>query len=88
MTLRSAYDAALEYIRRVLLAIDELTNTVLDGQPGDSISHRTAVAASHGKRWGCILCRLFDLFEANHCAKSIAAYDAQVEAEAEDIAKK
>jgi hypothetical protein len=75
-------------MRRIFLAADELVNTILDGEPGDSISHRAAVAATENKRWGCILCRIIEIFEKNHCTKSIAAHDAQVKMEADSIVKK
>lgn len=87
MDLHTIYDRTLEYIRRVLLALDMFGNVVFGGQPGDSISHRAAVARDGGRKWGCVLCWLLDCFIPHHCDQSIASFDAQVESEAEAIAK-
>lgn len=85
MDIHTIYDRGLEYIRRCLLALDMFGNTILGGQPGDSISHRAAVARDGGQTWGCVLCRLLDRFIPHHCDQSIASFNAQVEAEAEAI---
>lgn len=71
----------MSYIEDVLLGLDEFANTLTGGQPGDTISHRAAVARNNGERWGCWLCAFLNLFQADHCDKTIAAYDAQVESE-------
>lgn len=40
--------------------------------PGMTISARAATARDHGHRWGCILCRLLDWLDANHCDGAVA----------------
>lgn len=59
------------YFWNLLIAIDQLANTLLAGDPDETISSRAAKAARKGERWGCVLCRLLDVFDNNHCEKSI-----------------
>lgn len=63
------------YVFNLLIAIDQLANTVLAGNPDETISSRAhkAVLKSRqtGKTWGCVLCRILDLVDPNHCAKSV-----------------
>lgn len=76
-TLHSIYDATLEYLRRVLVAFDMLCCVIFGGQSGDTISYTAAVAQLHGEKWGCVLCRILNLFQKNHCQDTIAANDKQ-----------
>ena len=76
-TLHSIYDATLEYLRRVLLAIDMLICVLFGGQPGDTISYTAAVAMVNKKRWGILMCRFLNLFQANHCELTIQYNDHQ-----------
>ena len=59
------------YFWNILIAIDQLANTLLAGDPDETISSRAAKAHKKGKRWGCILCRLLDIVDKNHCEKSV-----------------
>ena len=77
MTFRSAYDATLEYIRRVLVGFDMFCNTITGGEPGDTISYRSAVAQSEGREWGCLMCDFLNLFQKNHCGLTLEADDNQ-----------
>ena len=77
MTLHAAYDATLEYLRRVALGLDLFASTISGGEPGDTISLRAAVARNENKRWGCVLCKFLNIFQADHCGKTILADDAQ-----------
>ena len=61
----------MAYLKNVLIGIDQLTNTVIGGDPDETISSRAAKAARKGKRWGCVLCRFLSLFEKDHCEKSL-----------------
>jgi hypothetical protein len=85
MSARGVYDATLEYIRRVLLGLDEFGNTLAGGQPGESVSYRAAVARNNGEKWGCVFCQFLNLFQTDHCDKAVAAFDAQVEQAAQEI---
>ncbi len=71
----AAYDATLEYVRRLLVSIDMLCNVIIGGQPGDTMSYRAAVARANGSRFGCIFCKFLDLFQQNHCSITMASDD-------------
>ncbi len=60
-----------EWGRNLLLGLDQLANAVLRGDPDETISSRAAKAQARGKTWGCVLCRVLDVFDRDHCAKSI-----------------
>lgn len=59
------------YALNVLVSLDQLINTLLWGDPDETISSRAGKAALRGKRWGCVLCKLLDKLESGHCNKSI-----------------
>jgi hypothetical protein len=60
-----------DYFLRILISIDQLANTILGGNEDETISSRAAKAKLQGKRWGCVLCKLLDKLDKNHCEKSI-----------------
>ena len=53
------------------IAHDQLANTAFGGNEDETISSRAGKAARAGKRWGCVLCKLLDKFDPEHCEKSI-----------------
>lgn len=58
----------------VAVANDQTLNAALVGRPGsedETISSRAGKARIAGKRWGCILCRLLDKIDPQHCEKNI-----------------
>jgi hypothetical protein len=55
---------------RVLIAFDMFMNAVFRGKTGQTISSRAADARSTGKAWGCVLCRLLDRLDNQHCEKA------------------
>ena len=59
------------YLFNLLISADQFFNTVLGGNPDETISSRAAKAKPSGKKWGCVLCKLLDKFDKNHCEKSI-----------------
>lgn len=59
------------YLWNVLIAVDQLGNALAAGDPDETISSRAGKAQRAGRRWGCILCRMLDWFERDHCAKSM-----------------
>lgn len=61
------------YAFNLLIALDQLTNTIFAGDPDETISSRAAKAARRGRRWGCILCRILHILHPEHCEKSIEA---------------
>lgn len=56
---------------RLAVSYDQLANTMLGGSEDETISSRAGKAARKGRRWGCVLCRLLDWFQPNHCEMSI-----------------
>lgn len=50
---------------------DLLGNIAFNGEPGEYISSRAGKQARQGRRWACVLCRLLDFIDPNHCEKSI-----------------
>lgn len=55
---------------RLAVAYDQLANTATGGSEDETISSRANRAMLKGQKWGCVLCKLLDRFEKNHCAKS------------------
>ena len=66
--------AALTGSRRawtLAVAHDQLANAAFGGHEDETLSSRAGKAAHEGKRWACVLCRLLDRLDPNHCEKSI-----------------
>lgn len=59
------------YFWNILIALDQFGNALFAGDPDETISSRAGKAMREGKAWGCVLCRVLNLFENEHCAKSI-----------------
>lgn len=59
------------YLVNLLIAIDQFGNALFAGDPDETISSRAGKAARRGRRWGCVLCRVLDVFDRDHCEKSI-----------------
>ncbi|ALF01681.1 hypothetical protein CPT_Percy47 [Caulobacter phage Percy] len=59
------------YFWNLLIALDQLLNTLLAGNPDETLSSRAYKASLKGKAWGCILCKLLDKIDKNHCAESV-----------------
>jgi hypothetical protein len=62
-----------KYLFSLLVAIDQFVNALLGGYADETISYRSAVAMRRGERWGCVLCKLLDKIDPDHCAKTIVA---------------
>ena len=60
-----------QYIWNLLVAVDQFINTLFGGYPDETISSRAAKQHRKGKRWACILCRLLDVVDKDHCEKNI-----------------
>jgi hypothetical protein len=60
------------YVWNVLISIDQLANTLLGGDPDETLSSRMGKAIAAGR---CKLCRpvcwLLHLLDKNHCHNSI-----------------
>lgn len=58
------------YLLRVLIAGDQLINTLLGGDPDETLSDSLHRHNVEGKRFACVICGFLDLFERDHCRKS------------------
>ena len=58
------------YIHRVLIGLDMFANTLINGHPSETISSRSARAATEGKVWGKVVSKGLDLFQKDHGAKA------------------
>jgi hypothetical protein len=72
------YSAKDGYVKNVLVTLDCLGNTILLGDPDETISSRSAKAQAYeqGKsppvyRWGCRMCSFLAVFQEDHCAKAL-----------------
>lgn len=61
----------LKYIKNVAIALDQLGNSLLLGDPHETISSRADKAMRAGKTWGCVLCKFLSKIQSQHCQKSI-----------------
>lgn len=55
---------------RVLLAYDRLGNVAAGGEDNETISSRANRERQAGSRGWCLLCRILDWFDKDHCEKS------------------
>lgn len=59
------------YGKRVFLATSQLLNALLGGDEDETLSSRAGKARARGRRWGCVLCRVLDALDKDHCIKAI-----------------
>jgi hypothetical protein len=66
------------YVKNVLVTLDCLGNTILLGDPDETISSRSAKAMAYEQSthpptwsWGCRMCSFLAIFQENHCAKAL-----------------
>jgi len=60
------------YFWNILVSIDQLFNTVFGGDPDETISSRMGKhLAKHDCPFCNLMCKLLNLFEKDHCVKSI-----------------
>ena len=62
------------YTVNVLTSVDQLANTVLGGDPDETISSRAGKSMEkHGgkKPWSYLLCRTLHILDKDHCKKAI-----------------
>lgn len=51
-------------------AFDLTGNVLLNGQFNEYISTRAHRAMVKSQTWGCVLCKILDVFDKDHCQKS------------------
>ena len=56
---------------KLAIAYDQLANAAFGGNEDETISSRAYKASLNKRRWGCILCKLLDKIEPDHCAQSV-----------------
>ena len=56
---------------RLAVSYDQLANTAFGGDEDETISSRAYKAATRGRRWGCVLCKLLDKIQPDHCRRSL-----------------
>jgi hypothetical protein len=59
------------YVLSLLIALDQFVNALFGGYPDETVSFRSAKARNDGKEWGCILCKLLDAIDPQHCDKTM-----------------
>lgn len=62
---------AKRYLWNLLLSLDQLLNTIMGGDPDETISSRAAKLSRKGERWACILCKILHKLDPDHCEKNI-----------------
>jgi hypothetical protein len=60
-----------QYLWNLLLWADQGLNTLLGGDPDETLSSRSGKAQAKGIWWGCCFCRLLDIFDKDHCKNNI-----------------
>lgn len=59
-----------KYIWNILISIDQLANTILGGDPDETISSRSG-KRQHEQAWAKYLCKFLNWLDTDHCKKSI-----------------
>lgn len=55
---------------RIAVDLDRAGNRAANGGVSETISSRANRARIAGRRWGCVLCKLLDWIERDHCQRS------------------
>lgn len=59
------------YVWNLLIAVDQLANAVLAGDPDETISSRLAKLKRKGNKVGIYGCAVLDVFDNGHCERVI-----------------
>lgn len=59
------------YLARVFVALDQLLNALLGGDEDETISSRIAKDKRRGRKFACVLCKILDWIDKDHCEKAI-----------------
>jgi len=60
-----------KWIWNLAISLDQLVNTILGGDPDETLCSRAAKAKRENKLWGRLLCKIMDYFDKGHCENSI-----------------
>lgn len=66
-----SHTGASRYARNILIGLDQLINAILFGDPDETLSSHIGKAAEHGHWFAIMMSRFLDLFEKDHCKKSM-----------------
>jgi hypothetical protein len=55
----------------IVIAYDQLGNATTGGSEDETISSRAGRLRKEGRGWACVLCKLLDWLQSDHCEKSI-----------------
>jgi len=61
-------DKAIE----IAIMIDQAANVGANGRLDETISARAAKAQIAGRKWGCVLCKILNAIQKDHCKKALA----------------
>jgi len=61
----------MQYISNLLLLLDLAANTVLGGDPQETLSSRFAKAAAGGRGFARAACRFLGWLDPGHCRKAL-----------------
>jgi hypothetical protein len=59
------------YMWNFLISLDQLLNTLLGGNPDETLSSRMGKRARKGDKFAKCFCSVLDVFDKDHCEKSI-----------------
>ena len=65
----------MRYLMNILLLLDLAANTVLGGDPQETLSSRFAKAAQDSKWYGRWACRLLGWVDPGHCQKALDPHE-------------
>ena len=60
-----------KWVWNILIAIDQLGNSLIGGDPDETISSRAGKAKKKGRRWAKVLCWALDRIDPGHCGAVI-----------------
>mgnify|MGYP003441953793 len=55
---------------KIAIGYDQLGNVALNGDPRETISSRADKARDKNRKWACVLCKILDRIEKDHCKNS------------------
>lgn len=63
-----------QYFKNILVALDQLLNTIFNGMPDETLSARAwRLEQERGRKWPRILIDLVLFFDKDHCRRSYEA---------------
>ncbi len=61
----------LTYFRRLFVSLDQLVNVIFAGDEDETVSSRIAKDVRRGRKFACVLCKILDWIDPDHCEKAI-----------------